>query len=184
MGRNEGFTLLELMLSMSIFLVVMGSFFALWRQVQLGSADLVSLFQRDENLYLGTLLLSRWVPPGGNHRQEMAQSGISSTPDLLQVNSDIDGDSGFPDASLEQSFERLTLRERNRELQLRSGNGYFQSLIKGISDFQLDLSTCSVELRLEAGAATLLPTGEENLRIVSSRFFLWNYRPNLFAKKP
>ncbi len=150
----------------------------------MGSADLASLFERDENLYLGTLLLSRWVPPAGNHHQELLQSGLTSGPNLLEINSDIDGPSGFPDASLTQSFERTALQERNQELQLRSGRGFFQSLIKGISDLQVAPSAFSTELTLESNATTLLPREKENLRSISTRFFLWNYRTNLFAKKP
>ena len=184
MPRDKGFTLLELMVSLTIFVLFTGAFFSAWQQLQLGSADLASLFERDQNLYLSTLLLSRWLPPAGNHHQHLSQSGVTGGPNTLEVTGDIDGPSGFPDASLNQSFERIALRQRNDALQLRSGRGSFQSLIEGISDFQITPAASSTELTLESNAASLRNPEKENTRSVAARFFLWNYRINLFAKKP
>lgn len=186
MPRNSGFTLLELLvavtLSLSLFLAVL----ALFQTFQVNTYNLELALERDENLWLAPLLLSRWVSPAGNNRWEESWEGFSTESGELRVNTDIDGPDGFPDGQLASSFEAIAVRGAATGLQLKSGKGSFQTLLKNISLLQLENQDLPL-MRLRISARTERPLLNLNESLSSSTlagFYLWNYRRNLFAEAP
>ena len=184
--RNAGHTLVETMIASSISIIVLAGFFSTIGVFQTGSSNLSLLLERDANLWLAPLLLSRWIIPAGNNRWDQAWSGVTIDTDRLELKSDIDGPGGFPDSKLSSSFEALVLRSSNSNLRVQSNRGSFQPLIKNIVDFKVDSKESGL-LSIRLSAVTdrplsmiekILPESTELL------FFLRNYRSNLFPENP
>ncbi len=184
MLKNEGFSLLETMVVSTISIIVFAGFFSIFGQFQTWSSNLNLLLERDENLWLAPLLFSRWITPTGNNRWDSAWSGVTVQADSIELNSDIHGPGGFPDSQLSSSFEALVLRSSRFNLQVKSGTGSFQPVIKNIADFQVDsrdLPLISILLST-ATDRPLLATQENLLQSTRFLFFLRNYRSNLFLE--
>jgi len=166
-------------------LVFLG-FFVVVGQFQKGSSDLHLLLERDSNLWLAPLLLSRWIAPTGNNRWDQPWPGVAVQPGLLELNSDIHGKGGFPDSELSSSFEALRLRTSKANLQVKSGRGSFQPVIKNITGLIFDSEQMPlIAIRLEAVTDRPPSSFEGNLlEAVEFFIFLRNYRPNLFREVP
>ena len=137
---SAGYSLLETMVTSAISIIVFAGFFSIFGQFQTWSSNLNLLLERDANLWLAPLLFSRWITPTGNNRWNSAWSGVTVQADRIELNSDIHGPGGFPDSQLSSSFEALVLRSSRFNLQVKSGNGSFQPVIKNVADFQVDVS--------------------------------------------
>ena len=186
MRKNKGFPLLELMITLLVSTVLFGALFSISAQFQIMAANLTTLLERDENFWLAPLLLTRWILPAGNHRWQQEWDGFSVQAGQLRVNTDIDGPGGFPDRKLKNSFETIALRCRRLNLQLKSGSGTFQPVLKNIFAFDVDSQNTPL-LTVNLSAKTDRPLSMTQDRLSDEQtvlFFLWNYRPNLFAEKP
>ncbi len=187
MHRSErGSTLLEMMISVLIGVTFMLAFLSVSRQFQVWASNLNLLLEREDNFWLTPLLLSRWIPPAGNQRWNQEWNGIEAGAGELEINADIDGSEGFPDSELNSSFEAIRLRHSNGNLQLKSGAGSFQPVIKNISGFE-PLQAGPSLLQLTVSAVTdraFLASDHVPLEQEVLIFHLRNYRPNLFAEAP
>ena len=184
--RNAGHSLVETMIASSISIIVLAGFCSIIGVFQSGSSNLSLLLERDANLWLAPLLLSRWIIPAGNNRWDQAWSGVTISTDRLELKSDIDGPGGFPDSKLSSSFEALELRSSNSNLRVQSNRGSFQPLIKNIVDFNVDSKENGL-LSIRLSAITDRPlsmTQEAFLESTDLLFFLRNYRSNLFPENP
>ena len=185
-GLSKGHTLVETMIASSISIIVLGGFFSTIGVFQTGSSNLSLLLERDANLWLAPLLLSRWITPAGNNRWGQAWSGVTIHEDRIELKSDIHGPRGFPDSKLLSSFEVLVLRSSNSNLRVKNHKGSFQPLIKNIADFKVDSKESGL-LSIHLSAITDRPlstTQEAFLESTDLLFFLRNYRSNLFPENP
>ncbi len=185
-GYNAGHTLVETMIASSISIIVLAGFFSTIGVFQAWSSNLTLLLERDANLWLAPLLLSRWIIPAGNNRWDRAWSGLTIDTDGIELKSDIDGPGAFPDSKLSSSFEALALRSSNFNLRVRSNRGSFQPLIKNITDFKVDSKESGLlSIHLSAITDRPLSMTQENLsESTELLFFLRNYRSNLFPEDP
>ena len=184
MLNNKGHTLIETMIATSVSIIVLGGFLSVTGVFQTWSSNLSLLLERDANLWLAPLLLSRWIIPAGNNRWDQAWSGVILGSGHLELKSDIDGPRGFPDSKLSSSFEALVLRSSNSSLQVQSNRGSFQPLIKNIAEFKVDSKESGL-LSIHLSAITDRPlsmTREDLPEFTELLFFLRNYRSNLFPE--
>ena len=183
---NAGHTLVETMIASSISIIVLAGFFSTIGVFQTGSSNLTLLLERDANLWLAPLLLSRWIIPAGNNRWDQTWSGVTIDTDRLELKSDIDGPGGFPDSDLSSNFEALALRSSNFDLRVRSNRGSFQPLIQNIVEFKVDSKENGLlSIRLKTVTDRPLSMSQEGLpESTELLFFLRNYRSNLFPENP
>ena len=185
-GSSKGHTLVETMIASSISIIVLAGFFSTIGVFQTGSSNLTLLLERDANLWLAPLLLSRWIIPAGNNRWDQTWSGVTIDPDGLELKSDIDGPGGFPDSDLSSSFEALAVRSSNFNLRVRSNRGSFQPLLQNIVEFKVDSKENGLlSIRLKTVTDRPLSMTQEDLpESTELLFFLRNYRSNLFPENP
>ncbi|MCH8016750.1 MAG: hypothetical protein IH917_09020 [Acidobacteria bacterium] len=185
-GSSKGHTLVETMIASSISIIVLAGFFSTIGVFQTGSSNLSLLLERDANLWLAPLLLSRWIIPAGNNRWNQSWSGVTIDTDRLELKSDIDGPGGFPDSKLSSSFEALALRSSNSNLRVQSNRGSFQPVIKNIVEFKVvSKESGLLSIRLKTVTDRPLSMTEEDLSVSTELlFFLRNYRSNLFPENP
>ena len=186
MHKSKGFTLVELIISMLLSVTLFLAFFSLFDRFQIWASNLNLMLERDENLWLSPLLLSRWIAPAGNNRWTDSWTGLTIEPEEIGANSDMEGPDGFPDSQLSSRFEKITLRQKDSGLQLKSGNGSFQPVLKNISSLRVDSQNLPL-INLQISAATERPLWALNESLSQSAvvtIYLWNYRPNLFAEAP
>ena len=184
MRKNRGFSSLEMMVASLLSTLVFLGFFLVVEQFQKGCSDIHLLLDRDSNLWLAPLLLSRWIAPAGNNRWDQPWPGVTVQPELLELNSDIHGKGGFPDSELSSSFEALQLRASRTNLQVKSGQGSFQPVIKNIAGLTFDSEQMPmITIRLEA-VTDRPPFFFEGNLLETVEFFvlLRNYRPSLFRE--
>ncbi|MBI4444382.1 MAG: hypothetical protein HY645_00620 [Acidobacteria bacterium] len=185
MRRNEGFSLLEMILALFLSTGFLLAFFVLLREFQWGCADLALMIERDQNLQLFPLLVPRLLLASGNNRWNQGWEGLSESNGRVSSNSDMDGPEGFPDGALQNSFESIVLQHSGTDLQIKSGSSSFQPALKNISDLSSSGTLPSFSFTVEA--STGLPV-RKTRRILSDAvrldLYLWNYRSNLFAEAP
>ena len=186
MRKNKGFSLVEMMIALLISTILFLAFFSIVSQFQIWSSNLNLLMERDANVWLAPLLLSRWITPAGNNRWNQNWSGVAVQTGRIEINSDIHGPQGFPDSELSASFEALVLQCSKSNLRVKSGSGSFQPLIKNIADFEVDSDNMPlISVRLKAVTDRPLFVLTENLSDSTEfLFFLRNYRLNLFSEDP
>ena len=186
MPKSKGFSSLEMVVASLLSALVFSGFFGVVGQFQAGCSDMSLLLEQDSNLWLAPLLLSRWIAPAGNHRWDQPWPGVAVQPDLLELNSDIHGKEGFPDRELSSSFEALRLRVSKDNLQVKSGRGSFQPVIKNITGLTFDSQRLPViTIKLEAETDRPPSSFEGNLlETMEFSILLRNYRPSLFPEAP
>jgi len=185
-GRKKaGYTLIELLLALLLTTVLITAAFSALQSVQIWSQNLDQLVGRDENLRTAPILLVRWIAHAGANRHSQRWPGISLGTGTLQVQSDFDGEAGFPNGKLTESFENLSIRLMKNELQVRSGSGNFQPFLKQITAFDARLESPSLLLiELNSTTSTTLAGIKENrAAAVALRTWLPNYASNLFPEK-
>ena len=180
MQRSEGFTVLELMISVGLALILSSALFMCLRQVQFLAGDLEGLMDRDENLKLAPALLAQWISGAGNRKAIQPWSGISVDGRALAAQSDFDGPDGFPDGELEGSYENIELEQGSDSLRLRSGEGSPQPFLRRISQMAVSREGDDLISIALTGSAALLSTGTEHEELADLKFCLWNFRRNLF----
>lgn len=186
MHRSKGFTLLELMVALLVSVILFVACFSVFGRFQILASNLNLILERDENLWLAPLLFSRWISTAGNNRWTQSWEGLSIGDEEMAVNSDLDGPDGFPDSQLDSRFEAVVLRRNGSTLQLKSGPGSFQPVLKNISQFQVHDQNLPL-LTVQISAVTERPLWFFRRHLSEStilKFYLWNYRPNLFAEVP
>ncbi len=181
-GREQGFSLLECMISLLLGSVVLGALMAGLTQFQRLAEALQSLGERDRDHQLALVLLARWVLPAGNGL-DVPPSVTASGPEL-EVRADLEGDGGFPDGDLDDSFESITVRAAGGSLQLRSGRGRFEPFARHVGDaaFRVDPRTVQAEITSRIGTAQF-----QAARVpLSSRFVFarMSEKPSLFPRTP
>lgn len=178
---SRGFSLLEMMLSLAIGTVVLGALFSSFFQVQVWSADIATLEDRDRGLSMLPVLLGNWISAAGNNGDGSWRPFALSGNTLL-VNSDTDGARGFPDGRLDSPFESLAIRVGNGELQLRSGKGRFQSVERNVTRLEPDFEVPGLlRLRVTGETGQALRAGRRRVRrVLEIDYALPNLGPNLF----
>ena len=185
MGSNRGTTLLETLVAVALSGILFASFFTVFGQTQTVVSNLNLLLERDQNLSLLPLLLSRWIPSAGNNRRNFKRVGWSIESERLYLNSDTDGPSGFPDGKLRAPFEGLVLKCEKGHLKVKSGRGGFQPILKNIREWELTSRNRKIEVRVSAELDhPYLNWKYDDVEQVHLDFFLRNYRANLFAENP
>lgn len=178
--RNKGFTLLECILALGLATVIGTASMMILIQIQKNVREISSSVERDENLRLSPLVLLQLVQAAGCAQSEGWQ-GIEAEAGILTIRSDIDGPEGFPDQTLNQSYEILKLRFTGTDLQFKSGVGSYQPLFRLIEDFEFSYSG-GTELEIEVKGQKNSIFNIQETRSLPFRFFLWNYSRNLFER--
>lgn len=179
--RNEhGVSLIELLVALCIMSLLSVVFLQLLASFVTWTVNLNQILERDENLRLLPLLLGRQLPHAGNRAWSSAGEGISVAGGILSVQSDIDGPAGFPDGSLDSSFEDVQIRLFNDTIQLRSSTGGFQPLVKNASAFEASLGIRLVRVEVTATSQALFRVRRDSLDSIHIVYCLWNLRPELF----
>ena len=182
--REKGFSLIESLLATAASVLLLTLFLGMFDQTQTTVTNLTRLMERDRNLILAPVLLGRWILGAGNRDWDRAGDGILVQPELIRIESDLDGKDGFPDGRVEGRFESLSLRCRKNHLQLKSGKGGFQSVLKHVRQWEVQAAGRMLDLRLTGAVSPPLMhwkwEGETSQTI---RYTLRNYRPNLFSPR-
>lgn len=185
MEKNEGFTLMELLVALALSVVLGLALLTFVRQFQNWNSNLGLLMERDEQFRQAPLLLSRYLAAAGNNRFTQ-EDGLEPGRDRIRVRADLDGKDGFPDDKLNDAFEQVTLRQGEGDLQFQSGKGGFQPLLKSVDMFRPG-EWAPPLLGVELGTRTareLRAVGGRAPRRAEIWLYLWNYRPNLFEAEP
>ncbi len=183
-GRQTGASLVELLVAITLSMVLSGALLSLVWSFQQWSGRLQRTLERDENLRLAPLLLSRYLASAGSRRWEGNWRGVQVRGSTLEVRADVEGKDGFPDGRLDGGFERVALWQDGENLKLRSGRGSFQPLLMRVSSWtaerphdQLLLLKVHARSRPVPGSAAADPDEEQEIAV-----HLPNYRPNLFRE--
>ena len=185
MPRNEGFSLIEVLVALGISSLALIAFLGAIQQFQVVNRDLALLDERDSNLGLAPLLLTKWITGAGNNRWNQGWDGLYVDDDRIDARSDSEGPDGFPDKQLTESYETVSIRQKGNDLQLKSGSGTFQPALKNVSSFGVESEPPFLSLRLRGITDRPLLTSRAPLEAeMQLDLYLWNYRPNLFAEAP
>lgn len=168
--RSDGFTLIELLVGLLLSLLLLSMLFSLFNSMQRHILLLEGVFERDQNLMLAPLLLTRLIKPAGCHRS--TGSSVELNGRELTAQSDIDGNEGFPDGRLESSFEEIGLSAREGALRLRSGSGRRQPLVQHIERVRFERVERTVRVELTAS----LPGDVSQYGPLALHLHLWNLR--------
>jgi len=183
MTSGRGFTLLELSVSVLVSAILFGIFFSTTGHLEQLSLNLRLLLERDRNVWLAPLLLSRWVPPAGNNRWNQDWAAVASTNLQLELKTDSDGPGGLPDRKLDSPFESLTLKSSNSNLMVRSGQGRFQPVIKNVALLEFETEEFPLlSIALETKTDAPLADGKTRHSQIEFLFLLRNLRDNLFLE--
>jgi prepilin-type N-terminal cleavage/methylation domain-containing protein len=184
--KNEGFSLIEMLVALCISSIALAAFFGAIGQFQTVNRDLGLLTERDSNLGLASLLLTKWITAAGNNRWNQEWEGFSTDGAALDARSDTEGPDGFPDEKLTESYETISVRRKGTDLQIKSKTGSFQPALKNLSQFQVEPDDLPL-VRLRLAGATDRPTMTSRSAPESRMeldLYLWNYRTNLFSEAP
>ncbi len=185
-NSESGVSLVEALISMVIFLIVTLGALGLVDRFQSLAWNLNLLQEKEANVSAAPLLLARWILPAGNNRFASNCIGVSGDQNTLQIRSDIDGPSGFPDTTLAQSYESISVRRNGSDMQVQSDQGGFQPVLKNVSqlEFRADLPVIEVSISGQVDRRTLAMAAPPVVDQTTMRFYAWNYRRNLFAEVP
>ncbi len=186
-NRASGVTLVETLLSMVIFLIAFVAAAGLVDRFQSLTWNLNLLQEKEANLSAAPLLLARWILPAGNNRFRSGGIGVGGDAGQLDIQSDIDGPLGFPDNTLTQSYESISVRRNGSDMQVRSNQGTFQPVLKNISQLQFgieELPVIQVTLSGQVDRRTLLMKTPPVIDQTTVKFYAWNFRKNLFSEAP
>ncbi|MCY3774934.1 MAG: hypothetical protein OXH11_03035 [Candidatus Aminicenantes bacterium] len=181
---ERGFSLIESLLATAASALLFSLFLGVFDQAQTTVTNLTRLMERDRNLILAPVLLGGWILGAGNREWNRAGDGILIQSGVLRIESDLDGKDGFPDGRVDGNFESLSLRCRTKHLQLKSGAGSFQSVLKQIRQWEIRMDGRSVNLRVTGAVSpNLLHWRSDGETTETIRYTLRNYRPNLFPPR-
>lgn len=174
----RGFSLIELMIGLLLSAILLGALFTVLVRVQEMTAALSDSVENRTNRNMAPLLFSQWIKCAGMNLPGSPEEFLTAGVDELGVKADIKGDHGMSDGDTDDSFEEISLRSRNDELRIKSGNGNYQPFLKGITGFRgsregeslLKVELLSKDDYLDSGSIT------------ETRLWLWNTRANLFPE--
>ena len=185
MPKSDGFSLIEVLVSLGISSVALIAFLGAFDQFQIVNRDLTLLDERNSNLRLAPLLLTKWLTGAGNNRWKQKWHGLSTDGNTIDAQSDSEGPDGFPDKTLTESYETISVRHKGNDLQLKSKSGTFQPALKNVSRFEVKSDLPFLTLRLRGVTDRPLMTSRAPLESeLELDLYLWNYRANLFAEAP
>jgi len=180
-------SLVETLLSMVIFLIVFVAAVGLVDRFQSLAWNLSLLQEKEANMSALPLLLARWILPAGNNRFQSNCVGVSGNSGRLDIQSDIDGPLGFPDNTLKQSYESISVRRNGSDMQVKSDQGTFQPVLKNVGLLQFrvqELPVIEVSMAGEVDRPILLMRSPPVADQTSVKFYAWSFRKNLFAEAP
>ena len=179
-----GFSLIEMLLATAASALLFSLFLGVFDQAQTTVTNLTRLMERDRNLILAPVLLGGWILGAGNREWNRAGDGILIQSGILRIESDLDGKDGFPDGRVDGNFESLSLRCRTDHLQLKSGGGSFQAVLKHIRQWEILMEGRLLTLRLTGAVSpNLMHWKGDGETVETIRYTLRNYRPNLFPPR-
>lgn len=182
--RAAGASLLELLMAVGLFMVLTGALLSWVWMFQQAGGRLNRALERDENLHLAPLLLTRLVSSAGNQQWKHGWTGLSLDDSLVEVRADLEGEDGFPDGTLAGRFEDLRLDRRDSQLSLRSGGGSFQPILTKITGWTATRPADTVlRLTVQGRAAPTPGSSRQDEEILEVEVFLPNYRANLFPEE-
>jgi hypothetical protein len=172
------------MVTLLISTAFLSAVFLIFHRFQTQVGDMNLLAERNQNLRLVPAMLVQWAAAAGNNRWEQSWDGIHLDSAVITIRSDTDGDQGFPDGDLGESYEEIALRHREKNLVMRSGTGFFQPVLKNIEHIEGErLRPDQLTVRLIGSTEhSLASTGTYSLEPFEVRIHLWNYRSNLFRE--
>lgn len=184
-GKGEwGFSLIESLLATTVSVLLFALFLGALDQAQATVINLTRLMERDRNLILAPVLLSGWILGAGNREWRRDGEGILIQSGILRIESDLEGNDGFPDDRVDGNFESLSVRCRDDHLQLKSGRGNFQSVLKQIRQWEIEMQGRSLTLRVTGAVNPNLMHWKMNGETTETiQYTLRNYRPNLFPPR-
>ena len=181
---ERGFSLIESLLATAASALLFSLFLGVFDQAQTTVTNLTRLMERDRNLILAPVLLGGWILGAGNREWNRTADGILIQSGVLRMESDLDGKDGFPDGRVDGKFESLSLRCRTDHLQFKSGGGNFQSVLKQIRQWEIQMDGRLLELRLTGAVnPSLLHWKSDGETTETIRYTLRNTRPNLFPPR-
>ena len=181
---ERGFSLIESLLATAASVLLFSLFLGVFDQAQTTVANLTRLMERDRNLILAPVLLGGWILGAGNREWNRTGDGILIQSGVLRIESDLDGEDGFPDERVDGNFESLSLRCRTDHLQLKSGGGNFQSVLRQVRRWEVQMDGRSLNLRVTGAVSpNLLHWRSDGETTETIRYTLRNYRPNLFPPR-
>ena len=179
-----GFSLIEMLLATAASALLFSLFLGVFDQAQTTVTNLTRLMERDRNLILAPVLLGGWILGAGNREWDRFGDGILIQSGILRIESDLDGKDGFPDGRVDGNFESLSLRCRTDHLQLKSGGGSFQAILKHIRQWEILMEGRLLTLRLTGAVSpNLMHWKGDGETVETIRYTLRNYRPNLFPPR-
>ncbi len=181
---ERGFSLIESLLATAASALLFSLFLGVFDQAQITVTNLTRLMERDRNLILAPVLLGGWILGAGNREWNRDGDGILIQSEILRIESDLDGNDGFPDGRVDGNFESLSLRCQTDHLQLKSGAGSFQAVLKHIRQWETLANGRLLTLRLTGAVSPpLLHWKWDGETTETIQFTLRNYRPNLFPPR-
>lgn len=180
-SRGGGFSLVEALWTAFLGSALLALILVSTSRLQTHFNDLTRTLEGEGNVRQTPLLLYRLASPAGCRWPE----GLELAPDgTVSLRADIDGDAGFPDGSLDSSFERTEIRKLNDAIQIRSGAGNFQPVFRYIAAFHPEAPRPDfLEIRLAGGLMD--PAISEAFRKemeFSLLLTLWNRTESLFLR--
>ena len=168
------------MISLAVSAVLMGALFTVCIRVQEMSAAISNSVENRSNQHLAPLLLSQWIKAAGMNMFGNPEEYLAIGTGEIGIKADIRGDQGLPDGDTDDSFEDISFRAYKEELKIRSGKGFFQPFLKGITGFEGNMyedSLLTIKLiNKEDFLSSVRPGFSE------TRLMLWNTRSNLFPE--
>lgn len=183
--NERGYSLMEMTMALAISATLMSSLMFSLNYVQILSHDFSLRSDRDGNLWIAPLLLIEWVAAAGNNRWGHPWVGVKVDGGSACFKSDIDGQGGFPDNDLSESYEDIALEQRSESLAIRSGAGSFQPVIRNIVTFESERRKDDLMILRWSGRTDqkLRTTGAEEPDSVEMNIHLSNYCVSLFSRE-
>lgn len=133
-----GFTLLELMISVTILSVVSGSIFLLFRESQLRYKAEQDYAAAVQNASIALDVITRYLRQVGNNPHSLNFTPLSYSGSTLTILSDLTGSNaaanpldstGDPDNQLTAAYEQITVRYDGNTKQISLNVGYGESVL-------------------------------------------------------
>lgn len=179
--RRSGFSLVEALWAAFLGSALLVLILVSTTRLQTHFNDLTRTLEGEGNVRQAPLLLYRLASPAGCRWS----AGLDVAPDgTVSIRADIDGNAGFPDGSLDSSFERIDIRKKDDAIQVRSGAGTFQPVFRYISEFHPE-SPRPDRLDIRLGGGLMDPALSESFQkelAFSFLLTLWNRTDTLFLR--
>ncbi|MBI3939490.1 MAG: prepilin-type N-terminal cleavage/methylation domain-containing protein [Acidobacteria bacterium] len=193
--RQYGFSLIELMISLTILTILSGSILVLVRENQQLYHGMQDYAAATQSARISLDLIARYVRQAGNNPLNATFSPLSYSENTLTIRSDLTGSQaaqspldsfGDPDKQLTAAFEQITVRYDSQTKQVLLDAGYGEdTLAENIGQLRFDFydsagvattdmsQVTQVAITLEAVSALADPqTKKANSITLSTRVYL------------